>query len=179
VLPSNVLEDSEVSYSILTSLLASNWNSLEGLLNVVRTIPTDYVLVWSTLVGLEVWALRRNWTRWLRNEYNHQFDHNIGVGNLKDSYENGNYGFDPLKLASKDAVQYRTMQERELNHGRLAMIASIGMIVQEYTTGLPVLTALSRWLSGEEQTEVVSFDLVGFLFRLPVEFIDQMKRLGI
>ena len=41
------------------------------------------------------------------------------------------------------------MQEMELNNGRLAMIAIIGMIGQEYFTGLPIRTSLDLWLSSE------------------------------
>jgi len=36
--------------------------------------------------------------------------------------------------------------EAELNHCRLAMVASIGLIAQEYLTGLPALTAAADWL---------------------------------
>ena len=32
---------------------------------------------------IEITALVRNWTRWKNCEYNNQFDHNIGLGNLK------------------------------------------------------------------------------------------------
>ena len=43
----------------------------------------DFFLVVSFLCLFEVFALFKNWDRWLPNEYNNQFDHNIGVGNLK------------------------------------------------------------------------------------------------
>jgi hypothetical protein len=47
-------------------------------------VSLDYILVLALLSTLEVYALKRNWTRWRRNEYAHQFDHNIGIGNLKE-----------------------------------------------------------------------------------------------
>ena len=46
--------------------------------------PIDFAAVLMILMSFEAKALYRNWNRWLPNEYNHQFDHNIGVGNLKE-----------------------------------------------------------------------------------------------
>ena len=108
--------------------------------------PLDYLLVLVSLAACEVFALQRHWTRWRRDEFRHQFEHNIGVGNLQAWYENGDYGFDPLRLRGKDSAEARRMQERELNHCRLAMVAFVGMLGQEYLTGLPVWQALLQWL---------------------------------
>jgi hypothetical protein len=44
----------------------------------------DFFLVMIVLMSFEVYALKRNWTRWKRNEYHHQFTSNIGIGNLKE-----------------------------------------------------------------------------------------------
>ena len=44
----------------------------------------DYMAIVLALMSGEIYALKRNWTRWKPNEYNHQFDHNIGIGNLKE-----------------------------------------------------------------------------------------------
>jgi hypothetical protein len=40
----------------------------------------------------------------------------------------------------------------ELNHARLAMVAIIGMIGQEYLTGLPIGESLSMWLSSSSSS---------------------------
>jgi len=50
-------------------------------------------------------------------------------------YEPGNLGFDPMKLKPADPKELKEMQNKELNNGRLAMLAAAGMIAQEFTTG--------------------------------------------
>jgi len=47
----------------------------------------------------------------------------------------GDYGWDPLKLKPKDAKGFKDLQNKELNNGRLAMLAAAGMIAQELATG--------------------------------------------
>merc|ERR1712087_1080732 len=47
----------------------------------------------------------------------------------------GDLGFDPLGLKPPDPTELAEMQTKELNNGRLAMIAIAGMIGQEAATG--------------------------------------------
>merc|ERR1719355_499946 len=47
----------------------------------------------------------------------------------------GDLGFDPLGLKPQDAKELKATQTKELNNGRLAMIAAAGMIAQEVATG--------------------------------------------
>jgi hypothetical protein len=54
---------------------------------------------------------------------------------VKLDHEPGNLGFDPLGLKPEDPDELVTMQTKELNNGRLAMIAVAGMIAQEVVTG--------------------------------------------
>jgi len=54
---------------------------------------------------------------------------------MKEDHEPGNLGFDPLGLKPKDPKELKEMQTKELNNGRLAMIATAGMIAQELVTG--------------------------------------------
>merc|ERR1719326_1774171 len=54
---------------------------------------------------------------------------------IRADYENGDLGFDPLGLKPRDAYEYRVMQDKELNNGRLAMIGIAGMVAQELATG--------------------------------------------
>jgi len=53
---------------------------------------------------------------------------------LYDHYYPGDLKFDPLNLKPTDPKEFAIMQTKELQHGRLAMIAAVGMIVQEQIT---------------------------------------------
>jgi hypothetical protein len=57
------------------------------------------------------------------------------VWSIRSDYELGDLGFDPLGLKPTDPAELREMQAKELNNGRLAMIAAAGMIAQELATG--------------------------------------------
>merc|ERR1712078_500586 len=58
---------------------------------------------------------------------------------IRADYESGDLGFDPLGLKPEDPAELKEMQTKELNNGRLAMIAAAGMIVQELATGNKLL----------------------------------------
>eukprot|EP00747_Dinoflagellata_sp_TGD_P153397 gnl/TRDRNA2_/TRDRNA2_177387_c0_seq2.p1 gnl/TRDRNA2_/TRDRNA2_177387_c0~~gnl/TRDRNA2_/TRDRNA2_177387_c0_seq2.p1 ORF type:complete len:389 (+),score=84.33 gnl/TRDRNA2_/TRDRNA2_177387_c0_seq2:118-1167(+) len=47
----------------------------------------------------------------------------------------GDFGFDPLGLRPQTPDELKEMQNKEINNGRLAMIAAAGMIAQELATG--------------------------------------------
>jgi len=53
---------------------------------------------------------------------------------LKPSYVPGDLGFDPLNLAPTDPAELKLMQEKELVHARLGMIAAAGFLAQEAVT---------------------------------------------
>ena len=50
---------------------------------------------------------------------------------LRPGYVPGDLGFDPLGLAPEDPAEFRVMQEKELSHCRLGMIAAAGFLAQE------------------------------------------------
>ena len=58
---------------------------------------------------------------------------------LTDDYYPGDIGFDPLGLKPADPAEYAEMQTKELNNGRLGMLAAAGMIAQELVTRAPLL----------------------------------------
>merc|ERR1719231_972289 len=65
---------------------------------------------------------------------------------LKEDYYPGDLGFDPLDLKPQDPLELRLMQERELSHSRLAMLAAAGFIAQEAATG-------TTWAGGDATEE--------------------------
>merc|ERR1712222_96028 len=50
---------------------------------------------------------------------------------LRDNYYPGDLGFDPLSLKPSDPKEFATMQTKELQNGRLAMLMWAGMCAQE------------------------------------------------
>ena len=54
---------------------------------------------------------------------------------IKVDHKSGDFGFDPLGLKPTDPEELKIMQTKELNNGRLAMLAIAGMVVQEGITG--------------------------------------------
>ena len=53
----------------------------------------------------------------------------------------GDLGFDPLNLRPTDPETWEKVQLRELKNGRLAMLASAGMLYTEILSGNGVLVA--------------------------------------
>jgi light-harvesting complex I chlorophyll a/b binding protein 1 len=47
--------------------------------------------------------------------------------------------FDPLKLLPIDSKEQKIMKTKELNHGRLAMLSIIGMLIQEFNNHLTII----------------------------------------
>merc|ERR1712190_224234 len=54
---------------------------------------------------------------------------------IRSDHTPGDLGFDPPNLKPTDPEELKVMQTKELNNGRLAMIAAAGMIAQELATG--------------------------------------------
>jgi len=54
---------------------------------------------------------------------------------MKEDHVPGDLGFDPLGLKPKTKEEFKRMQTKEINNGRLAMLAAAGMIAQEFATG--------------------------------------------
>lgn len=56
-----------------------------------------------------------------------------------NAYTPGDCDFDPLGLFPSDKAGQKEMQTKELKHGRIAMMAILGFVVQEAIYGMPVV----------------------------------------
>eukprot|EP00471_Norrisiella_sphaerica_P000417 CAMPEP_0184486856 /NCGR_PEP_ID=MMETSP0113_2-20130426/8755_1 /TAXON_ID=91329 /ORGANISM="Norrisiella sphaerica, Strain BC52" /LENGTH=305 /DNA_ID=CAMNT_0026868923 /DNA_START=45 /DNA_END=962 /DNA_ORIENTATION=+ len=65
-----------------------------------------------------------------------------GLWDLKEDYEPGNIGFDPLNIRPKDPQEYEDLKNKELNNGRLAMLSLAGFMAQELKNGKPIMDNL-------------------------------------
>jgi Chlorophyll A-B binding protein len=65
---------------------------------------------------------------------------------LSDDYQTplyqGDLGFDPLGLKPSDPAAFNDLRTKELQNGRLAMLATAGFIAQELIDGKTVLSHL-------------------------------------
>lgn len=64
-------------------------------------------------------------------------------GLLRDDYTPGDIGFDPLGLKPEDPEEFFEIQTKELQNGRLAMLAAAGFMAQELVDGKGILEHLS------------------------------------
>jgi hypothetical protein len=61
---------------------------------------------------------------------------------LRDDYSPGDLGWDPLGLKPDDPEELEALQLKELNNGRLAMLAAAGFLAQETVNGKQILENL-------------------------------------
>ena len=97
-------------------------------INHFKQVPSPF---WETLVlfiGIsEVYRAQVGWVS-PRDNYSEQFL-------LRDDYIPGDIGFDPLGLKPEDPAEFEAMQTKEIQHCRLAMLASAGFVAQELVDG--------------------------------------------
>jgi len=83
------------------------------------------------------------------------------LNTLLPEYVMGDLGFDPLGLKPDDAEEFKAMQTKELNNGRLAMVAIAGMVAQEKVNNVELFQHLARYLEREiiEELDIVESEL--------------------
>merc|ERR1719240_382615 len=62
---------------------------------------------------------------------------------LLDDYYPGDVGFDPLGLKPSDPAEFAEMATKELQNGRLAMLAAAGFFAQELVNGKTIVETFS------------------------------------
>lgn len=58
----------------------------------------------------------------------------VGIAGLREDYTCGDLRWDPLGLKPSDPKAFKTIQTKEINNGRLAMLAVAGIVAQELVT---------------------------------------------
>merc|ERR1719188_1976118 len=60
-------------------------------------------------------------------------------GLMREDHYPGDIGFDPLGLKPENTEEFNTMATKELQHGRLAMLAAAGFMAQELVDGKGII----------------------------------------
>merc|ERR550537_338610 len=101
----------------------------------IQQIPALPPWIWFLMtlgIGIaESLRIQKGWA----SPYDLNEDGTTKIQTLKEDYYPGDLGFDPLGLKPDDPAELRIMQEKELSHGRLSMLAAAGFIAQEAVTG--------------------------------------------
>lgn len=107
----------------------------------ITRLPEALLLAIPTVIGFAETARSQRWTG---NEVIRTVlptsEEGQALGTYSDDsvgYYPGDISFDPFGLKPEAPADYRSMQEKELANGRLAMLAAAGFIVQEAATGSP------------------------------------------
>merc|ERR550537_288970 len=101
----------------------------------IQQIPQLPPWLWFGMtlgIGIaESLRIQKGWA----SPYEQNADGTNKIQTLKEEYYPGDLAWDPLGLKPDDPAEFRIMQEKELSHGRLAMLAAAGFIAQEAATG--------------------------------------------
>jgi len=101
-------------------------------INHLAQVPVDYqwgfLLLVSAIAGAEFYRATNFWVP--------PDDSNVAnPGQLNENYIPGDLKFDPAGIRPSDPDKLFTMQTKELQNGRLAMLATAGFMAQELTDG--------------------------------------------
>jgi len=96
--------------------------------------PAFWLLTLLAIAVVEGENITRGWQK---------EDPREGVAPLKEDYINGDLGFDPLNLMPDNEEDFNVLRTKELNNGRLAMIAVMGFWAQELVNQKGIIENLS------------------------------------
>lgn len=94
-----------------------------------------------------------------------------GFNSLKEDYTPGDLGFDPLGMLPTDADELKTLQDKELNNGRLAMIGIAGFVAQELVVNREIFEHLALYLEDaiiEDIIDPIEEDLIKGGVNVPI-----------
>ena len=91
----------------------------------IAQVPSEFFYLLLFAIG--AYEIQRSLNGWV-SPFELPIDQ---AGRLKDDYTPGDFKFDPSKLKPKTPDALLAMQNKELQNGRLAMLAAAGFIAQE------------------------------------------------
>merc|ERR1711957_313107 len=104
----------------------------------IPQVPIGFSLILLASIGFgEIYRANTGWL----DPADAKFDN---PGQLKDDYYPGDIGFDPLMLKPEDPEEFEIMQTKELQNGRLAMLAAAGFLAQEAVDHQGILEHLAK-----------------------------------
>jgi hypothetical protein len=95
-------------------------------------VPEQALLLLLPIFQSEIARAKKGW---MEPDYSSDAAAQGSIRTLRKDYMPGDLGFDPLGLKPTSPAEFKEMQNKELNNGRLAMIAVAGMVGQELATG--------------------------------------------
>jgi len=107
------------------------------LTQVREVAPAFFVWLALSIATAEIGRAKYGWNapaQAIKKNQELDYDGKTYFTKLNDRYYPGDIGFDPLGLKPSDPAEFAKMQTKELQNGRLAMLAAMGMIVQEQIT---------------------------------------------
>jgi hypothetical protein len=115
--------------------------AIDGPFNIVgpandqlQQMPTPaFVLLTAAIAAAELNRARIGWVEPDFKSWNRT------LWRLRENYYPGDIGFDPLNLKPEDPKAFASMQTKELQNGRLAMIGVAGMCAQELVNHRSIL----------------------------------------
>jgi hypothetical protein len=96
--------------------------------------------LWAILgIGIGICETYRAQIGWVEPQIGKSYDV------LRENYSPGDIGWDPLGLRPEDPQELFDMQTKELQNGRLAMLAVAGFVAQEEVNGKQILETLTSF----------------------------------
>ena len=127
--------------AVIGFLVGENFHPLFGLdgkeilgiqsLTEVRQVFPEFFELLAIVIGVA--ELGRALTGWKSPQ------DRSGLSFLNEEYYPGDINFDPLGLKPEDPAEFREMATKEIQNGRLAMLAIAGFVAQELVDGKPIL----------------------------------------
>jgi len=102
-------------------------------INHFQQVPFPFwAIIVAGIFGIEAASIGKGWASPWTNK----------LFALREDYEAGDLGFDPFNLTPSDPAAFDELRAKELNNGRLAMIAVAGIVAQELVDGQEILEHL-------------------------------------